>query len=462
MSLISPLHLSSCRASFDLLRGRYGKPSRSLAGQIPQTAVLLRRHEVAAEKIIAWIRIAIAAALAVALTSSTEIVEAATGLDFLRFEQSALFATMGFLVSGLAGLALANPARWRNGYAYVFVLADSVLVIAAVAAAVKGEALPGNAIPAVPIIWVAPLLLTVGAFRYHHRAQLLATVLFGCGLVLAAYGLSTQLVVASGSENAWAQLFAFHSNIMRFMMLMFGGFVIVFAVRRSQQLLDLAVREAARGANLARFLPAEIAQRVSADARELQRGRRQTVGILFVDIRGSTAIAETMPPERLSILLSAFRRRVTRAAVQHQGVIDKFIGDGALILFGVPEPGPQDAKNALATARRLIELVERWNVKRNRTPDIHIGIGVHYGEVFCGTIGDDTRLEFTVLGDAVNVAARLEQATKVFGLTILASEAVVLAADDHASWRRVGCEPLAGRNDPIGIFTSATNEIIGD
>jgi adenylate cyclase len=213
------------------------------------------------------------------------------------------------------------------------------------------------------------------------------------------------------------------------------------------------VREAVREANLARFLPAEVAQRLAAGEHGLHAGRRQALAILFVDMKDSTTIAETMAPERLSIFLSSFRRRVMRTAVEHGGVIDKFIGDGALLLFGIPEPGSQDAANALNAARQLVGLVTRWNIKRNHSPPVRIGIGIHYGEAFCGVIGEEARLEFTALGDAVNVAARLEQATKRYGETILASEAAVDAAGERALWRELGREPLSGRVEPLGIYT---------
>jgi adenylate cyclase len=428
---------------------RLQSPARTSGECAPPTDPLLRDYEVTGEKIIAWIRLSIGATLALALGGSTELVDAATGLHFARFEQNAILAIIGFAASGFIGLALASPSRWRPSYAYAFVLTDVALVLLALAAAIQERALPGNAIPGLPILWAAPLLLAVGALRYDHRTQLLATALFGFGLILLAIGLQAQLIVGSDLARPWAGLFSLPSNVMRLVLLVFGGIATALAVWRSRQLLDLAVREAVREANLARFLPAEVAQRLAAGEHGLHAGRRQALAILFVDMRDATTIAETMAPERLSIFLSSFRRRVMRTAVEHGGVIDKFIGDGALLLFGIPEPGSQDAANALNAARQLVGLVERWNMKRNHIPPVRIGIGIHYGEAFCGVIGEEVRLEFTALGDAVNVAARLEQATKRYGVTILASEAAVDAAGERALWRELGREPLLGRIEPL-------------
>jgi len=178
---------------------------------------------------------------------------------------------------------------------------------------------------------------------------------------------------------------------------------------RARGLLRRAVAEATQRANLARFLPAEVAPLVERlTIAEWRRGRRQTITVLFVDIRDSTALAEDMDPTSLSVLISAFRRRIMRAAQKQRGVIDKFIGDGALVVFGIPDPRPDDARRGLACAREILRLVARWNSKRQLDPPVRVGVGVHSGEAYCGIVGDDARLEFTVLGDMVNVAARIE------------------------------------------------------
>jgi adenylate cyclase len=176
------------------------------------------------------------------------------------------------------------------------------------------------------------------------------------------------------------------------------------------------------------------------------------VTILFADIRNSTEIAERMDPMRLSVIMASFRRRVLQAAEETGGVVDKFIGDGALIVFGVPEPRPDDAARALLCARKLLHQIDRWNVKRRFDPPVRIGIGVHTGLVYCGLIGDDARLEFTVLGDAVNVAARIEDATKQFGMPLLASETVIAAAGELSRWQVISAEPLRGRTGAVKVL----------
>lgn len=219
-------------------------------------------------------------------------------------------------------------------------------------------------------------------------------------------------------------------------------------------LATTAVREAGRRASLARFLPEELSARLADEDDTLRAGRRQNAAVAFVDMRGSTTLAENLDPHELSIFLTSFRRRVMRIARLRGGVVDKFLGDGALVVFGLPEPQPDDAARALAFAKDLVEVIARWNVKEEGHPAVRIGVGIHYGDLFCGIIGEDMRLEFTVLGDTVNVAARLEQATKAHGVPILVSEAARRAAGATAgNWREVSRVPLRGRTEVMAYFT---------
>ena len=168
-------------------------------------------------------------------------------------------------------------------------------------------------------------------------------------------------------------------------------------------------------------------------------------------MRDSTARAETLDPRALSVFISSFRRRITHSARAHGGVIDKFVGDGALVVFGVPEPSSNDARRALTFASDLTDRIDRWNRKRCFEPPVRVAMGVHTGDVYCGLVGDESRIEFTVLGDAVNVAARLEDATKRYGRAVLASDAAIAAAG-AVGWAELGSEVLRGRGQETRIM----------
>ena len=144
---------------------------------------------------------------------------------------------------------------------------------------------------------------------------------------------------------------------------------------------------------------------------------------------GFTAIAEGLTPKRVVRLLRGFHRRMANTVFSHGGTIDKYIGDGVMATFGTPRPGKLDAVRAVACALDMAAQIERWNAKRQRrgARPVAIGIGVHYGEVVVGNIGDERRLEYTVIGDTVNLASRIESLTRDLGRPVLVSEAFAAA-----------------------------------
>jgi adenylate cyclase len=422
---------------------------------------LVREAEVDAERVVGWVRITIGLVLlagglfvAGTLGPTTAHVPRRAGL------LSIAAAAVAFCGLGVVSLVVVARGWYRHWMTWVLATGDAAIVVLALHQGLAASGLAGNWIAALPAVWAAPIVLSVGALRYSPAVQLwvTATLMAGAAGVALAAGFSDFPPGRSGAEGSGIErevgrLFALRAYAIRVMMVALIGLTTLVVMVRARRLLVRAVSETARRASLARFLPAEIVPLVEKhQIGSLRRGRRQQATLLFVDMRDSTALAEQMEPERLSVFVSAFRRRVARAAQAHRGVVDKFIGDGALLVFGTPEPAPDDPARALACARTLLALIERWNAKRRFDPPVRIGIGVHAGEVYCGVIGDEQRLEFTVLGDAVNVAARIEQATKTRGVPFLASEAVVAAAGETGRWHEVSREPLRGRTEPMAIL----------
>ena len=138
--------------------------------------------------------------------------------------------------------------------------------------------------------------------------------------------------------------------------------------------------------------------------------------VLFSDIRGFTSIAEMMPPAELLTMLNSYFTALSAPIHQHQGFIDKFIGDAIMAIF----EGPQHALNAVNAAMAMQEALEKWNIQAQRP--LKSGIGLHSGMAVIGTVGTASRMDSTVLGDSVNLAARLESLTKEHGHPIIVSE----------------------------------------
>jgi adenylate cyclase len=157
------------------------------------------------------------------------------------------------------------------------------------------------------------------------------------------------------------------------------------------------------------------------------RSEMRTVCVMFLDIRGFTAMTRVRPADVTVALLNDFFAEMVAIVDRHNGIINKFLGDGFLALFGAPLADPSAAANALAAGRDMLLAVDGWNRTR---PDqaLRIGIGIHIGEAVTGTVGSPQRKEYTVIGDTVNLAARLEQLTKETGSRLLVSDAMREAA----------------------------------
>jgi adenylate cyclase len=180
---------------------------------------------------------------------------------------------------------------------------------------------------------------------------------------------------------------------------------------------------------------------------------------MFVDIRGFTRRAETMDPAATGRLLGDFRRFVVATATRYDGIVDKFVGDSAMLVFGLPSPRPGDARRALNCAFALLAGTPGgWARDLETTGEsgaMEIGIGLHAGDAFCGAVGDEARLEFAVLGDTVNVAARLEQETKTVGLRLVVSRNFLAAAGETADgreWQPLGSRTLRGRARAVDLL----------
>ena len=361
----------------------------------------------------------------------------------------------GFILTGVVAVGLARSPFYRRELAYVFLALDAVLIGLFLHLTFQNTGFTGDLAAVFPVVWLPPLLLTVAVLRIQPNVQVFGLVAFAVVMlsVVLAHG-STDPESRYLIAGRTAPFFAPQANIMRLAMLLLLGALLVMAAYRGRRLLVRALDEAEQRGALTRFLPAEIASLITDGAfgGGLLPGRRQLAAILFVDIRDSTARAENLDPVDLATFIASFRRCVTRAASEHGGVIDKFIGDGALVVFGLPEPRPDDATRALACARMLLSLIDRWNLERQFEPPVRVGIGVHVGDVFFGVVGDESRKELTVLGDTVNVGARLEQATKTSGTPLLASAEVVEAAGEKSGWTEIRREPLRGRTGLVRVM----------
>lgn len=220
------------------------------------------------------------------------------------------------------------------------------------------------------------------------------------------------------------------------------------------QRLGTAERAATRQRNnLARLTAPAVARWVAeTDHAAAPPGWEQEATVLFADIRGFTRLCEGSAPGEVAGFLAEFRARAAGAIEAAGGLIDKFVGDEVMAVFGVPDAAPGDTDRAVAAARALAAAMAAWSRERREAglPPVRVGIGLHRGPVFIGVIGAE-RVEFTAVGDTVNVARRLEQMTRTLPCDCLASEAVVRSATSGAA-RIVAVRPVRGARTVLRLF----------
>jgi adenylate cyclase len=188
-------------------------------------------------------------------------------------------------------------------------------------------------------------------------------------------------------------------------------------------------------------------------------GVRKPVTILFSDVRGFTTLTESADSAALVKQLNEYFEEMVRLVFAHHGSLDKFIGDAVMAVWGniVSENPASDARHAVATAlamrKSLAQLNEDW--KKRGMLELHIGIGVNHGEVIVGNLGSTEKMELTVIGDAVNLASRLEGLTKEYHLDLLLGENVAKLVGDTYLLRLVDCVQVKGKTKPVDVFTVA-------
>ena len=181
-------------------------------------------------------------------------------------------------------------------------------------------------------------------------------------------------------------------------------------------------------------------------------GETRTATILFSDIRDFTSLCEGRSPEDILSLLNRYLSEVSGAIEDHKGVVDKYIGDAVMALFGAPVAGFRDVENALDAALGMKAKVEGLNRRHRESglPELNTGIGLHTGEVVAGNLGSANRLNYTVIGDAVNLASRLEALTKQYGVGIIVSEDTRMLGRGFV-YRELDLVRVKGRETPVKI-----------
>jgi adenylate cyclase len=315
------------------------------------------------------------------------------------------------------------------------------------------------------------MLLIVGAALSYSPLQVIWTgfcvvMAWGIGVLLVQMRADTLQYdpAAENSPEAILRLvtdphFVGFFNLMNQVVLaVIATAILAAAVWRSRRMLLRQTRAEIARADLARYVSPDVADAIIESDQAFGAPTTREVTVLFADIVGFTALSERLPPDRVVRLLKSFHERGSRVVFRHGGTLDKYMGDGFLATFGAISDVPDAAARAVRCALDLQDEIERWNAKRaaRGAETIRLSTGVHCGPVVVGNIGSDRRLEFSVVGDAVNIASRLETLTRQLGCRIAVSAHCLETARRHAAdlpeFASAGDVRLDGREQSVAVW----------
>jgi adenylate cyclase len=209
-----------------------------------------------------------------------------------------------------------------------------------------------------------------------------------------------------------------------------------------------------------RFVSRDVAEAVLSGRVPLA-GERREVSILFQDIRGFTALSQTLDPVALLRLLNRFFTEVVAAVEAEGGVVKQFTGDGVMALFGAPQSRADHTERAVRAALGIVTRLARLNVllQNDGGAPLQIGVGIHTGEVVAGLIGPDERIEYGVVGESVNLASRIESLTKEITATILVSKEIAARLGSEFVLGRTALLPVKGMSRPVEVVEILTEQL---
>ena len=202
------------------------------------------------------------------------------------------------------------------------------------------------------------------------------------------------------------------------------------------------------------YVPSELVEEMAKHPESVSmEGESREMTILFSDVRGFTSISEGLDPKELTLLMHEFLTPLSRVIYKHRGTIDKYMGDSIMAFWGAPLPDKDHARNAMLAGIKMQQTLEKLqpHFKERGWPEIHVGVGINTGRVSVGNMGSELRVAYTVMGDEVNLASRLEGITKQYGVGIIVGENTRNAVSDFV-YRELDHVRVKGKDKPVAIY----------
>lgn len=390
--------------------------------------VAVEAYEAQSERIVGWIQIAGIAVFA-SLYAATYF-----SFDVHRAIEPAPIALALYGAFTLWRLRAAYRDRLTPVLQYVSAAIDIVVLVAMIAAFPYQYGEPAAMYLKAPTLLYVFIFIGLRALRFDPRLVLFTGALAALGWAGLTLAAALQGAPLTGDYRAYMQSLSLlpGAELEKIAAILATTGVLALSVERARGLLFRTATEEAASADLSKFVGPEAAGRIRAsrDGIDAGDGEVRRAAIMFVDLRGFTTAAKDLTPREVIGLLKDYQSRLLPVIQQGGGSVDKFLGDGILVSFGAADATGKECAEAASTALAAIAEIDRWMEMRRAESlaPLDAGIALAVGDVVYGAIGHGDRLEYTVIGDAVNLAAKLEKHAKRESARIIATDELYRSA----------------------------------
>lgn len=428
----------------------WGSPASRLPARVRER---IRAQEERSEILVGWIQLVFIVGMAVVYTIAPK-----------KFTGNAPFAPVpwvlaAYFVFTLLRLGLAHARRLPRWFVYGSIVVDMALLLGLIFSFHIQYAQPPSFYLKSPTLMYVFVLIALRALNFQARYIVTAGVVAAFGwLLMVLYvvridprdSMVTRDYVAYLTSNS----VLVGAEVDKIISILVFTAVLALAGKRTARLLEFAAVESASNQELARFVPNEVVTQIKAAERTATAGQGETgiATVLFVDIEGFTSLSEGLSPEKVVSTLNEFYGAAAGPIERHNGTINQFQGDAIIATFNAPRPNPTHAASAVRAAEEIVALCEARAFGNGTRLSIRAGINT--GPMVCGLIGTPDHLVYTVIGDEVNLASRLEALNKEFGTRIIVSESTRQAAGaDRFAFEPIGEVSVRGRTTTTPAYT---------
>ena len=386
--------------------------SRSFPARV---TALIRDHDDRSERIIGWAQLGLVLILSALYIIAPRPADAPPRMlgDPVPTVLSAYFVFTAFR------LFLAYRGRIPGWILLISIIVDVGLLLALIWSFHDNYGQPPAFSLKVPTFVYIFAIIAMRALRFDYRYVLAAGVAAAVG-----WALLVGLAVMESPPDTITRNFSTYLNSNHILIgaefdkiitVLMVTVLLAAAIRRAQNTLHVAVREETAGKEIRRFLSGGVVDAITQSEHAIEAGEaaERHAAILMLDIRGFTRLSTTLPPKAVVEVLTGFHARIVPIIEKHGGVIDKFLGDGVMATFGAIEPSPTAAADAVRALEEIMAEADLWGHAPHAGPALEINGAVASGAVVFATLGNGERLEYTVIGEAANLAAKLEKHNKI-------------------------------------------------